>query len=97
MLQRTGRCPQFLPYRTNPSANHTPSRAHERASPLQLAPDSVFAVFRVSVFLVFLGFGTGLGIYRYLSGIYHFLICFVSGMGEWYGRVVCEKFDFWCV
>jgi len=32
-------------------------------------------------------------LYRYLSGIYHFLINFSSGMGEWYMKVVFESFD----
>ena len=27
------------------------------------------------------------------SGIYHFLINFSSGMGEWYMKVVFESFD----
>ena len=32
-------------------------------------------------------------IYRYLSGIYHFLITFSSGMVWWYAKVVLVSFD----
>ena len=33
-------------------------------------------------------------IYRYLSGIYHFLINFSSGMVWWYMKVVFDSFDY---
>ena len=38
-------------------------------------------------------FGAVFNIYRYLSGIYHFLINFSSGMVWWYAKVVLVSFD----